>query len=74
MSDDMADLVTWKKYCLESTQHSKNGPIRTLPVLATRGSHSLYWGKQVVASDGQLDESDQSLLLHSLKKMSQQNK
>ncbi|CAE7400238.1 unnamed protein product, partial [Symbiodinium microadriaticum] len=66
---DMAELVKWKQYCLHSTQSTKNGPERTLPVLANRGSHSLYWGKQIVSSDGKLDDSDPSLLLHSLRKL-----
>lgn len=66
---DMEELVKWKHYCLEGSKNTKNGPIRTLPVLANRGSHSLYWGKQIVTSDGQWDDSDPSLLVHSLKKM-----
>jgi hypothetical protein len=66
---DMEELVRWKQYSLQTTQHTKTGKIRTLPVLASRGSHSLYWGKQIVTSDGVIDDSDESLLLHSLKKM-----
>jgi len=66
---DVNDLVAWKTHCIKSTLDRKNGPCRSLPVLANRGSHALYWGKKAITTDGEVLNDDESLLRHSLQKL-----
>lgn len=67
--EDNDQLNNWKNFCADSTLKKKNGPIRSLPVLSNRGSHSLYWSKKIFMSEGEVVNKDPSLLAHSLEKL-----
>jgi hypothetical protein len=66
---DVMELRQWTDYCAENTLEIKNGSLRSLPVLSNNGSHSLYWSKKIVSSDGEMVNTDESLLQHSLQKL-----
>ncbi len=69
MDQDTIELKKWTDYCGKDTLQIKNGPLRSLPVLSKNGSHSLYWSKKIISSDGEIVNTDESLLLHSLQKL-----
>jgi hypothetical protein len=66
---DSIALKKWTDYCGQNTLQIKNGSLKSLPVLSNNGSHSLYWSKKIVACDGEIINTDESLLQHSLQKL-----
>ena len=66
---DLIELKQWTDYCGQNTLQIKSGPLRSLPVLSNNGSHSLYWSKKIVPSDGEIINTDESLLQLSLQKL-----
>lgn len=48
--DEEAELEEWKAFSLERAVETKFGEMKSLPVLASTGTHSMNWGKKVISN------------------------